>query len=371
MKFGKRLGLLAATAALCLTPAIGSLAQGMTCTLAAADCTTLATADANAAKESSFAFEFEFKADIKGDSPTSGDSTGTGQFGIAPNTSATDPTALANGIQLQFDAKGSGSGGGSSGSGAVSLVISKGVLYFKTDQQDWQGINLADAIKLGQAQMAGGAGGFGASAGAASAGAAQMAQMFSDPDMMSALSSISNIKGFITLEKTSNSPQLEGQNMSEFVETISPAALLSSPDFATALKTIFAAVAKANPSAGAAAGGMNPDQLTAMMPIVSSMIGDTNLKITRWVGQTDNMYHALGLDLNLNINPGAFGGGSAAPTTGTVHFLIKLTKVGQPVTVAAPTGAKMIDLSAMMGGAGALSGGGAVGGSGAAASPTP
>ncbi|MHB8627667.1 MAG: hypothetical protein ACYDBJ_20180 [Aggregatilineales bacterium] len=367
MKFGKRLGLLAATAALCLTPAIGSLAQGMTCTLAAADCTTLATADTNAAKETSFAMEFEFSLDIKGDSPASAQATGTGQFAVAPNTSTTDPTAMANGIQLSLDAKGSGKGA-NSGSGAVSLVVTNGVLYFKTDKQDWQGVKLADAIKLGQAQMAGGAGGFGGGA-SASAGAAQMAQMFSDPDVMSALSSISNIKGFITLEKTSNSPQLEGQNMSEFVETISPAALLSSPDFATALKTIYAAVQKMNPGA-APSGGMNPDQITAMMPMVGSMIGDTNLKITRWVGQTDNMYHALGLDLNLNVNPGVMGGKGTA-TTGTVHFLIKLTKVGQPVTVAAPAGAKMIDLSAMMGGAGALSGGGAVGGSGAAASPTP
>ncbi len=368
MKFGKRFGLVAATAALTLMPAIGSLAQG-TCTLAAADCTALSTADTNLAKETSFAMAFEFSLDIKGDSPASAQASGTGQFAVDPSK-MTDPTAAANGIQLQLDAKGSGSGT-SSGSGSLSVVITNGVAYFKTDTQDWQGVNLADAIKLGQAQIANGAGGFGGSASAGSAGAAQMAQMFSDPDVISALNSIGNIKGFITLAKTSNTPQLEGQNMSEFVETISPAALLSSPDFATALKAIFGAVQKMNPGA-TSAGGMNPDQLTAMMPMVGSMIGDTNLKITRWVGQTDNMYHALGLDLNLNINPGAFGGGSATPTTGTVHFLIKLTKVGQPVTLTAPAGAKMIDLSAMMGGAGALSGGGAVGGSSSVgATPTP
>jgi len=368
VKFGKRFGLLVATAALTLAPAIGSLAQGMTCTLAAADCTALATADANVAKETSFAMEFEFSLDIKGDSPSSAQATGTGQFAVAPNISMTDPTALANGIQLALDAKGSGTGS-SSGSGSISLVVTNGVAYFKTDTQDWQGIKLADAIKLGQAQMAGGAGGFGGT-GASSAGAAQFTQMLSDPNVMSALSSIANIKGFVTQQKTSNTPQLEGQNMSEFVETISPAALLSSPDFATALTAIISAVQKANPSAGAAAGNMNPAQLTAMLPIVSSMIGDTNLKITQWVGQTDNLYHAFGWDLNLNINPAAMGG-SGTPTTGTIHFLVKLTKVGQPVTLTAPAGAKMIDLSAMMGGAGALSGGGAVGGSGAAPSATP
>ena len=360
MKFGKRFGLLAATAALTLMPAVGSLAQG-TCSLAAADCTALSTADANLAKETSFAMEFEFSLDVKGDSPASAQASGTGQFAVDPKISMTDPTAAANGIQFQLDAKASSSGSSSS-SGSVSVVITNGVIYFKTDKQDWQGAKLADVFKSIQSQMAGLGGGFGGSGSANSAGAAQMAQMFSDPDVMSAIASIANIKGFITLEKTSNTPALEGQNMSEFVETISPAALLSSPDFATAMKTILAAAAKANPSA---ATGMNPDQITALLPMVGGMIGDTNLKITRWVGQTDNMYHALGLDLNLNINPGAFGGGSASPTTGTVHFLIKLTKVGQPVTVTAPSGAKMIDMS------GALSGGGAVGGSSSAgATPT-
>lgn len=348
MKLGKRLGLVAAIAALSLAPMIGSLAQGMTCTLSAADCQTLTTANTNIAKETSFAFSYEFKADIKGDSPVTGDSTGSGQFSITAPATMTDPTAWANAIQFSIDSKGSGSGGGSSGSGSLSVVVTGGVAYFKTSSQDWQGVNLADAIKMGQAQAAGG-GGFG---GSSSMNPAQMQQMLSNPDIMKALASLQNIKGFITQEKTSNTPQVEGQNMSEFVETLSPAALLNSPDFATALKSIVTAVMAANPNAGAA-GSANMDQMTAMMPMFGAMLGNTNLKVTTWVGQTDNMYHAFGLDLNLNVNTAAMGG-SSTPTTGTIHFLVQLTKVGQAVTVTAPTGAKMINLSGMSG----MSGGG-------------
>jgi len=356
VKFGKRLGFLAAIAALCLAPVISSLAQG-TCTLAAADCQTLATADANVAKETSFAYSYEFKADVKGDSSFSGDSTGSGQFSITAPANVTDSTAWANGVQWSLDAKGSGTGGGSSGSGSVSIVVTGGVVYYKTATQDWQGFKIADAF--GSNQAAGGAGmggGF---------NPAQMQQMLSNPDVMKAFASLANIKGFITQEKTSNTPQVEGQNMTEFVVTLSPARLLSSPDFATALKAIVAAAMANTPNAGAA-GSMNIDQYAAMLPMFGAMLGDTNLKITRWVGQTDNMYHAFGLDLHLNVNMGAMGGGSSStPTTGTIHFLIQLTKVGQPVTVTAPTGVKLSSPPSMMGG---MSGGGVMPGG---ATPTP
>jgi len=333
VKFGKRLSLLVATAALSLAPAISSLAQGMTCTLAAADCQTLATADANAAKETSFALQLEFSVSIKGDSPVAAQASGQGQFAITPGTSMTDPTAMGNAVQASLDITGS-STAPSASNGSASLVVTGGVIYFKTSTQDWKAYKLSDVFTAVQSQMAGAGGGFGGAGGGANP--TQITAALQSPAVINAFLGLQNIKGFITQEKTANTPQLENQTMSEFVDTISPSALLSSPDFATALKAIMAAVAPATGGAGAA-GGFNSDQLGQMMPLFSQMLGDTNLKITRWVGQTDNMYHAFGLDLNLNVNTAAMGG-SSAPVTGTIHFLVKLTKIGQPVTVTAPAG---------------------------------
>ncbi len=154
--------------------------------------------------------------------------------------------------------------------------------------------------------------------------------------------------------------------MAQFVYTIDPQPLLASPDILPLVKA-FAKAAAASGSAGTTGlTNMTDDQLTGYLKIAAGVLGTSNIKITRWVGEDDKLFHALGLDVNLDIKPP-----TGTPVSGTIHFLVKLTKVGQAVTITAPAGAKMIDVSQLMSGMmGGMSGGFGGSSSGAPALPT-
>jgi len=110
---------------------------------------------------------------------------------------------------------------------------------------------------------------------------------------------------------------------------------------------------------------MNDQQLQGVLMMAGGVLGSTNVVITRWVGNDDKMYHALDLLINLNIDTSMMGG-TGSPVTGTIDLNVQLTKVGQPVSVTAPAGATMQDLSGGAAGLGALGGTGSAG-----ATPTP
>jgi len=351
VKFGKRFGLVAA---LVLTAAISApvFAQDSSgCTLAAADCKILSTADSNISKETSFTQAFDFNVDVNtGSQKVNIKASGTGPFGVVAN--ATDPLG---GFQMQMDMTGSTTGTGSDSSGTINIIIVDGVLYLKGNvgsqkMDTWQGVKLSDLQSLAMSQMGAMTGGGAAGGSSALPGGVDPSKftgLLNDPAVMTSLAAIPTIKGFITQEKTANSPDLDGQKQVEFVYTFSPKALLDSKEILPLAKALISAAASMGGASSGATAALTDDQVTQYLQLASGVLGDSNLKITRWVGSTDNMYHALGLDLNVNVAAGS------SPITATVHLLVKLTKVGAPVTVKAPDGAKMINPAQMMGGAGA------------------
>ncbi len=324
MKSFKRLSLLLALVLVVGSlPAISVRAQATCFGLADADCKILSTADANVVKETSFAQEFTFslKANNNGQA-TEINATGTGSFAVDPammgKMNMSDPTAALAGLKLSLDVTGSTKGTGSDQSGKASLIIVNGVIYANAnDGKGWMGAKLSDLTSQGTSMAAGN----------------PAAAMATDPALLAALAKIPSIPGFIKLEKTTNSPELDGQKQIEFVYTLDIKSLVTSKDLYPIIKTI----------AGAAGGGsdLTDEQLAQFGQLAGTALGNTTIKITRWVGATDNLYHALAIDLNASIDPAVMGGSGPA-TTVALNLLVKLTKVGQPVDIKAPADAKMM-----------------------------
>ena len=310
MKFGFRFGLLAAVAALSLAPVLNSSAQAA-CTMAAADCTTLATANANLAKETSFQVDVEFKLSLSGKLNLDTQSTGTGEFAVSPAANLGDLAAVLSGVQFKLDLNNT-TGTANTAAGTTNFVVAYGAAYLKTTG-DWQGTNVAEILKAAQAKLG---------------------SQLNDPKFMKAVESIQNIKGF-TEAKTTNTPTLDGQNMTEFTDTVLLSSLLKSPDFGTMLKPVLAGVTTSVPFLS---GPLTNLLSGRALPLLSLLVDDSKITITRWVGQTDNEYHAFGVDINVNVKEGPLG----KPTTGTIHLLVKMTKIGEAVSVTPPAGAKMI-----------------------------
>lgn len=325
MKSFKRLSLfLALVVVVGVLPAVSARAQAACFGLADADCKILSTADANLAKETSFNQEFTFslKTDANGQN-VNVSATGSGPFAVdakaMSSATASDPTAALSGLKLQMDVQGSAKGNGSDQSGKFSIIIVDGVFYYNAnDGKGWQGAKLSDIASQGT----------GMTAGNPAMAAAQ------SPELLAALAKIPSIPGFIKLQKTSNSPDLEGQKMVEFVYNVDLKALVTSKDLLPIVKTISSAM-------GQDTSTMTDEQFSQFSTMAGSALSDTTIKITRWVGSTDNLYHALGLDINAKIDPSKMGG-SGAVTNFSMNLLVKLTKVGQPVDVKAPAGAKMM-----------------------------
>jgi len=350
MKFGKRLGLIASVATIAwIVPAFSAQAQGVGCTLAAADCQLLTSAAANVAKETSFVQTFTFKIDIKGDSPVSVQSSGTGPFSV--DSTLKDQTALLKSIQAQLDITGSmaASGTNPAQSGKVSTIVKDGVLYVQDPKtQKWMGTDLTKLVSAAQGAASGSA------AGGSSSAAAQAAltQITSDPAVLTSLAAIPNIKGFITQKRLSEDATLEDQKMAQIQYTITPSVLFSAPEILPLVKAALKAASAASPSASGSAsqfGSMDDQQLSGMLAMGGGILGTTNVQITSWIGAEDKTFHGLDLLVNLSIDSSMMGG-TGAPLTGTINLHVELTKIGQPVTVTAPAGATMVDSAQLMGG---------------------
>ncbi len=327
MKSVKRLGIMLALVAIVgVLPAFGARAQGMTCTLAADDCKILSTADANVSKETSFNQDFSFSLKASGTSSVDVEATGSGLFGLDSGASMTDFTS-GKGIKLTLDITASTKGMGSDQSGKTNLVIVDGVAYVNVnDGKGWQGVKLSDAMQAG-----------GGTAGMMNNPAVAA---FQDPAFLQALAAIPNIKGFITLTKT-EAPDLDGQKMVGFTYALDLKTLATS-------KEIYPLIKAALKASGQGSADVPDDQLAQITSVAGKALADTTFTITRWVGATDNLYHALAIDLKAKIDPTSMGQ-TGDPTNVSLNLTVKLTKVGQPVDVKAPAGAKMVDMGGSSG----------------------
>lgn len=321
-----RFGLTATLVALlCASSIFTANAQIANCFgLAAADCQLVASADKNISQETSFNQTFETSATLKTATQTTTlSATGGGLFALdsAALSGTADQAAVFNALKMTFNVSGSVKTTGSSAStqsGKANFVVLNGELYAQaTDStgtlSPWQSISLAQAAAAGS--------GSGSSNNASNPALA----FFQDPAVIQAIVSAPNIKGFIVGKKTANVPIVDGQRQTELVYTFDAKTLVTSPTMYPVIKALLKA-GNANYS-GATNAQMQSNALT-----LAAALQGTTFKVTRWIGTKDKLYHALGIDGVFKLTSLV----AAQSGSATFHLLVKLSKVGQSITVNAP-----------------------------------
>lgn len=327
MKSMKRFLLMLALVLVAVSPISRANAQGA-CGLAEADCKILEKADA--AAYNSFEQDFEFSLKLKmGAQNADVSSKGKGVLVLDPKALASsDPTAALGGLKMTMDMTGAAKVTGSPDqAGTIKMVIVDGVFY-ADDGKGWQGIKLADVLQQAMAQ--------GGGSGGASPLPPEATAAFSDPAFFNALMAIPNIKGFITVKKEAG-PDIEGQKVTAYVYNFSVKTLFAAPEFAPVIKALVTA-------AGLSAGAEVTDaQVTQFSTLLGTLLQDSTITITRYVGEKDGLHHGVALFLSAKIDASSLGGG-ADPIEFQTNLKVTVTKIGQSFDVKAPAGAKMTSL---------------------------
>jgi hypothetical protein len=305
-------------------------AQGAGCGLSDADCKILATADANIAKITSFAHSYDFALKVNAQGQTVDvTSKGSGVFSVDPaGMTGSDPTAALGSLKLTLDLDGAAKMTGNDQSGKAQLVVVDGVIYANAgDGKGWQGVKLSDLLSQAMSQT--GAGG----TASANPQVEQVTKALQDPALMQAITAIPTIKGFITLAKAAG-PTIDGAATTAFTYTLDFKTLISAPEFAPVVKTLFKSVSGTGSE-------VTDAQVAQMTPLFSSLLKDTTFTITRYVGEKDNLYHGIKVYLKSTIDTTALGS-SGAPVDLLLSLDVQLSKIGNTFEVKAPEGAKMV-----------------------------
>ncbi len=331
MKAMSRVAFLLVMAALLATiPALTVHAQGDNCFgLSAADCQLVQAAGANSpAKLTSFVMDYALNLKVSGTGTSDGEVkvTGNGPFSIDQSKISGGMTmenadAILPAIMMQNTISATATTGGKTQSDNIEFRIVNGKIYYKDDMQTkgkWMVQSLSSAMKSNSS--------VGSALSGGSTGAA--AQMFSDPKVMAALAKLPYAKGFITAKRGADL-DIGGEKSADFAYNIDALSLLKSPELKDAAKTLMEAA------------GQPTDQLDQMMGQYTGMAQTflKNLKITvhQYVGTNDKLLHGVGLDVVLNLDAATAGmitnQASAKPIDLNLNFTVKMTKVGEKVTV--------------------------------------
>jgi hypothetical protein len=98
-------------------------------------------------------------------------------------------------------------------------------------------------------------------------------------------------------------------------------------------------------ASGADTTNLNELQLAGVGDLFARTIAGTTLKVTRWIGSKDKLYHGMKVDAVLKLNTASFAGFGGPSTTvnATMQFQVKLTKIGAVVKVEAPPDADITE----------------------------
>jgi hypothetical protein len=305
--------LLAAFAISILSSLTDTRAQAPDCFgLRQADCKIVSTADANLAKLTTFAYELDValaydSGEYGGEYKLKGNGMYEGNL-IGTATMAEMTAALKN---LKFTLEASGSvanrmpRSSSTNEFDVQIIIVDGMVYENsTYTYGWQVRPLSNMLTSFDTVAT------------------------PDPVITRALAQLPKIKGMIKARRTGAAPILEKQRQIEFVYTFDINVLLKSPELRPVLRELLER------------SGSNIEysdrDIQNIASILSQALTGTTMKVTRWVGSKDNLYHALTLDFVLAANPKTFGYAIQPVVKGNLHFDIKLTGIGQPVDVTVP-----------------------------------
>jgi hypothetical protein len=333
--------------------------------LSASDCDILAQADKKLEELTSFTQSFNFSLKFGGLGSLAGllGTTGegapnsisitadgaNGPFVILPD--ATDPFKA---FAMAMDVNGaiSGMGAGVDAAGTTSFVIVDGNFYLKDPESgQWLGFNLNEAVESGMLAQAGlpidpadlleGA-----------TSGDDMGEMADPTAVLSQLSALglstedimalTTVQGFMGQARLADA-SANGQAQYAFESTIDFAKLLTSPEFG---------------SIGAKlAGSTDPDmaQVGSIFALIPMVAQEANIKLTRWIGQSDLFVHRLVLELNVKVDLAMLMGGAGAggaqmePITLNLLLDVQLSNHNNTAVPAVPEGAQMIPLSQLQG----------------------
>jgi hypothetical protein len=292
------------------------------------DCRIWSTAAANLSQLTSFNYDYETTTEFKfnmGSTQTSNTSSDKGGGVLAIDLAAirntADQLAVLQSVRMTLDESDSSTfttispsrTATMSETGSGRLVLVDGILYRNTAPPfGWLGEKVSDpyidpAVKV----------------------------FLQEPAVLSAISTAATIEGAVKLSRTANTPVLEGQRQIEFVYSFDLRTLLDSREMEPVMR-----------------GLLNADLITAMSsmfnfassPGLASSLNSATLKITCWVGSQDNLYHAVIGDFALQDNLKAFESTGQGSVSADVHFALRLTKIGQPVSVEVPEDVQMLDM---------------------------
>jgi hypothetical protein len=326
--------MLVMAAVLATLPALKVNAQGDQCFgLSGGDCQLLQAAGgaSSTAKLTSFVADYSLTFKVTG----TGDDvdvkiTGNGPISIDPTKLQGDmtsnPTAFFAALTLSNTISMSVTTAGKTESNNVEIRIVGDKVYFKDDQTtkgQWMWSSISGAMSGNPA--------IGSTLGSATGGAGAASQMMSDPAVMAALAKLPYAAGFIVAQRSADE-DIGGEKSAHFVFNVNVLTLLKSPE----LKAAALALAQA--------AGQPTEEIETQLQQATSMgeafLKDLKIGVHQYVGTTDQTLHGLGLDFSLKVDPATMGmlsGDTSSTSTTPVdlnfNFLVKLTKVGEKVTV--------------------------------------
>jgi len=289
-------------------------------------------------KAKSFQMNYSFKVDGTG-IPDSDDVsinvTGSGGLAYDPaklSAASANPTAAAGGITLSQVIKASAKTGTVDQSDNVEVRIVSGEVYFKDDvgtKGKWMKLSLADAIKQAQS-MNPMTGGSSATSGSAQASKMQQAIMglMMDPTIGESLSQIPTIPGFIVAKRGADQT-VDDVRAATITVTFDFTKLVASP----VIKPLVKAVLTANAEQSGQTANITDDQVTSVITLAKALLKKGTLTLTVLVGTTDKIMRGFGFNIDASVDTSAFNPSAKGPTNVTVDFLIKLSKLDQPVKV--------------------------------------
>lgn len=351
--------LLALTLVLMLVPAAYAQDDLSCMGLSADDCAILQAAAANSENMSSFNMDFKFNLSLTGLatlSPGASDITvtadGSGPLAVDKSKmTAEDPFA---GLMMAMDANGSFTGGTESGGGSTSFVIVDGNFYLQDPTSgQWIGVNLMDLMNSGFLQQAGVpvspemlmGGMMGGDSSATDPMAALSALGLGDVDPAALVAT----PGFITNARLADD-SIGGQTVYPFTTTLDFAPLFASPEFTKIMDSIMASAAQSDPS------------MAQVGPMIAMLLQQSQLTVStgQWIGADDQFVHRFTFDINALIDLSAMMGGAGAgagansvqmpPINFALHIEVNFNDINAPVSVVAPEGATIVPASSFMGG---------------------
>ncbi len=282
-------------------------------------------------------YEFEIKASDNAQITFDLASNGSGALQFKPENFlqmfAGGTASVLDNLMLQSTLTNTLTLGANTHSGSLEVRIVNGTLYIQGDQAtggQWRSIDLKTLAQRRGFRRAGGG----------------MLGTFNIREMIGLFVTTQKLlatPGLVTASRAADMT-IDNQSIAVFVYTVDLPTLFSSPLFPELLTTIVAAQGRGNK--------ISSDEITMLSQELATAFKGSTFTITRLVGTQDKLAHGLGVDLNASIDPQTLsvfpGGGGAGKTSTPVaigfHFLVKLSAVGAPVSVTAPTNAQPFDL---------------------------